>query len=71
MKINTKLGRIIHSFFQWPRDGANRKDFNPWPVIAWRLLWAIPVFAFRLGFVFFIGIGWGPKHAAKAWSATE
>jgi hypothetical protein len=53
-----------HRLFRWPKDWA-----PPW-VVAWRLLWFIPLQVSRFLFVGFVLIGYGLSDADQAWRDT-
>ena len=40
-------------------------------VIAWMLLWFVPLQVFRCGFVFCAFCGWGPEAAKGLWGDTR
>lgn len=45
--------------------------FNPWYIIAWRLLWFLPAQALRMLFTLVVGIGFGRRAARDVWRDTR
>jgi hypothetical protein len=43
------------------------KHWAPWYVIAWRLLWAIPLYASMALFLLFVTVGFGTDMAKQVW----
>jgi Zn-dependent protease len=43
------------------------RQYAPWYVIAWRLLWAIPLYVSMGLFLLFVTIVFGPDMTKKAW----
>lgn len=39
----------------------------PYPLIVWRLIWAVPAYVLLTAAAMMFAIGWGPRAAAEFW----
>lgn len=45
--------------------------YAPWYVIAWRLIWWLPVQALRVALCITVAAGWGGSDAHRMWEGTQ
>lgn len=52
-------------------DMWKRNHLAPPHVIAWRLIWILPLWLFRMCYLTIVLVGWGPKTFYQMWQDTQ